>query len=235
MFRDGTKAGGLSSPLLHPASSVPADAAIHCLQFDSSSLQSILDSLLNAMIWMQHLVHVITVCRTSEGCIKAACVCVCPSLSVCLCLHVQAISLETQRRQMREERRRHTRSGAQRLQLYRTLNVNLRWEVCESRRSAGAGGMRSKLWPGSRARCPLLNRGKRTSAFINNLDSVGFIRVWTWTFMCRERAQSMCSTERAEQDDLWHFLFHLSFPVQSVTVFSFIYLFVLRWGLGSVV
>ena len=37
MFRDGTKAGSLSSPLLHPASTVPTEAAILCLQFDSSS------------------------------------------------------------------------------------------------------------------------------------------------------------------------------------------------------
>lgn len=146
------------------------------------------------------------------------CVCVCPSLSVCLCLHVQAISLEMERRQMREERCRHARSGAQYLQLYKTLNVNLRWEVCESRGSAGAGGHgQAVAWPPSSLSAP--QPGKRTSAFINNLDFVGFVRVWMWTFMCRGWVQSMCNTEQAEQDDLWHFLFHLSYPVQSVTVF----------------
>lgn len=44
MFIDGTKTGSLSSPLLHPASSVPRDSAILCLQFDSSSPRSILDT-----------------------------------------------------------------------------------------------------------------------------------------------------------------------------------------------
>ena len=79
MFRDGTMEGSLSSPLLHPPSSVPTDAAI--LQFDSSSPQSILDS----SFWMQCCVHVITVCRTCRGCITSrVCVCVC----VCVCMHV---------------------------------------------------------------------------------------------------------------------------------------------------
>lgn len=51
MFRDGTKAGSLSGPLLHPASSVSTDAAILCLQFDSSP-QSVLssDKMANAVL-----------------------------------------------------------------------------------------------------------------------------------------------------------------------------------------
>lgn len=46
MFRDATKArqASLSNPLLHPVSSVPTDAAILRLQFDSSPPLSILDS-----------------------------------------------------------------------------------------------------------------------------------------------------------------------------------------------
>lgn len=78
MFRDATKArqASLSNPLLHPVSSVPTDAAILRLQFDSSPPWSILDSYRTPFIRIQRSVRIPAVCRMRGRCSKDACVCV---------------------------------------------------------------------------------------------------------------------------------------------------------------
>lgn len=78
MFRDGTKAASLSSPLLHPAIALCQRTLLSYACNLTHHLPRASSILIECFYLC--LVHVITVCRTSEGCIDVS---VCLRLSLC--------------------------------------------------------------------------------------------------------------------------------------------------------